>query len=70
MLTMSGSVFFGQKSGRSIYIDIVKKKGQNNRILRFGKICSKLTLFWKYLIIYHFFSARVSQNRVLNSTWV
>ena len=42
---MSGSVFFGQKSGRSIYIDIVKKKGQNNRILRFGKICSKLTLF-------------------------
>ena len=25
---MSGSVFFGQKSGRSIYIDIVKKKAK------------------------------------------
>ena len=42
-------------------------KGENSQIPRFGKICDKLALFWKYLAIYHFFSTRVSQNRVLNS---
>ena len=44
--------------------------GENSQIPRFGKIYSKLTMFWKYLAIYHFFSTRVSQNRVLNSTQV
>ena len=44
----------------SIYI------GENSQILCFGKICDKLALFWKYLAIYHFFSNRISQNRILN----
>ena len=44
--------------------------GENSQIPHFGKICGKLVLFWKYLGIYHFFSTRVSQNRVLNSTRV
>ena len=42
--------------------------GENSQIPRFGKICGKLALFRKYLAIYHSFSTRVSQNRVLNST--
>ena len=44
--------------------------GENTQIPRFGKICGKLALFWKYLAIYHIFSTQVSQNRVLNSTQV
>ena len=44
--------------------------GENSQIPRFGKICGKLALFRKYLANYHFFSTRVSQNRVLNSTRV
>ena len=52
------SFFFFFKS--SIYI------GENSQILCFGKICDKLALFWKYLAIYHFFSNRISQNRILN----
>ena len=44
--------------------------GENSQIPRFGKICGKLELFRKYLVIYHFFSTRISQNRVLNSTEV
>ena len=44
------------------------KHGKNSHIPRFGKISDKLTLFQKYLAIYHFFSTRVPQNRVLNST--
>ena len=44
--------------------------GENSQIPYFGKICSKLVLFRKYLAIYHFFSTRISQNRVLNSTRV
>ena len=46
------------------------KHGKNSHIPRFGKISDKLTLFQKYLAIYHFFSTRVPQNRVLNSTRV
>ena len=42
----------------------------NSQISHFGKICNKLALFRKYLVMYHFFSTRVSQNRVLNSTQV
>ena len=45
-------------------------KGENSQIPRFGKICGKLVLFQKYLAIYQFFSTRVPQNRVLNSTQV
>ena len=44
--------------------------GENSQIPGFGKICSKLALFQKYLAIHHFFSTRVPQNRVLNSTQV
>ena len=44
------------------------KHGENSQIPRFGKISDKVTLFQKYLAIYHFFSTRVPQNRVLNST--
>ena len=44
--------------------------GENSQIPCFGKICGKLALFRKYLAIYHFFSTRVPQNRVLNSTRV
>ena len=44
--------------------------GENSQIPRFDKVCDKLALFHKYLAIYHFFSTRVSQNRVLNSTQV
>ena len=44
------------------------KHGKNSHISRFGKISDKVTLFQKYLAIYHFFSTRVPQNRVLNST--
>ena len=43
---------------------------KNSQISCFDKICDKLTLFQKYLIIYHFFSTRISQNRVLNNTRV
>ena len=45
-------------------------RGENSQIPRFGKICGKLAQFRKYLPIYHFFSTRVPQNRVLNSTQV
>ena len=44
--------------------------GENSQIPCFDKICGKLALFWKYLAIYHFFSTRVPQNQVLNSTQV
>ena len=44
--------------------------GENSQIPRFGKICGKLTLFRKYLVNYHFFSTRVSQKQVQNSTRV
>ena len=44
------------------------KDGENSQIPRFGKICGKLTLFQKYLTIYHFFITRVPQNQVLHST--
>ena len=44
--------------------------GKNSQIPCFDKICGKLALFRKYLAIYYFLSTRVSQNRVLNSTWV
>ena len=47
-----------------------KSKVKIAKIPRFGKIYGKLALFRKYLVIYHFFSTRVSQNRVLNSTQV
>jgi len=43
---------------------------ENSQISCFGKIYGKLALFWKYLAIYHFFSTRISQTRVLNSTLV
>ena len=42
--------------------------GENSQIPCFGKIYGKLVLFRKYLGIYHFFSTRGPQNRVLNST--
>ena len=57
-----------------ILFSMIKKKlhhifwGENSKIPRFGKFYGKLALFRKYLAIYHFFSTRVSQNRVLNST--
>ena len=43
---------------------------ENSQIPCFGKICDKLALFRKYLAIYHFFSTRIPQNQVLNSTQV
>ena len=46
----------------------VTSVSENSQIPCFGKICDKLALFQKYLTIYHFFSTRVPQNRVLNST--
>ena len=53
-----------------IYIHIYIYIGENSQIPRFGKICGKLALFLKYLVIYHFFSTQVPQNRVLNNTQV
>ena len=44
-----------------------RERGENSQIC---KICGKLTVFQKYLAIYHFFNTRVPQNRVLNSTRV
>ena len=44
--------------------------GENRQIIRFGKICDKLILFLKYLVIYHFFCTQVPQNQVLNSSRV
>ena len=44
--------------------------GENSQIPHFGKICDKLALFRKYLSIYYFFSTRVLQNQVPNSTQV
>ena len=64
---MAGVVLQEIGSGNMLANEFV---GQNSQIPRFDKICSKLALFRKYLVIYHFFSTRVSQNRVLNSTQV
>ena len=62
-----------EKEGTSIlemiikYVEII---GENSQIPYFGKICDKLALFRKYLVMYHFFCTWVSQNWVLNSTRV
>ena len=53
-----------------IYLILQSFSGEIIQIPCFGKICGKLALFRKYLAIYHIFSIRVSQNRVLNSTRV
>ena len=53
------------EGGKLIFVYYI---GENSQIPRFDKICGKLALFQKYLVIYHFFSTQVSQNRVLNST--
>ena len=37
---------------------------KNSQIPRFSKVCDNLSLFRKYLAIYHFFGTRVSQTQV------
>ena len=42
-----------------MYLAKDAKQGQNGYILLFGKICMHLSLFMKYLAIYHNFETRV-----------
>ena len=44
--------------------------GQNGQIPLFGKICSVLPLFEKYLTIYHLFGTWVCETWVWNGTRV
>ena len=51
-------------------LELLLYTSENSQIPLFSKIYDKLILFWKYLAIYNFFSTRVSQNWVVNSTRV
>ena len=43
---------------------------ENSQIIHFRKLCCNLSLFQKYVRIYHFFSTRIWQNRVFHGTRV
>ena len=44
--------------------------GENSKIAYFRKLCCNLSMFRKYVRIYHFFGTRIWQNRVFHGTQV
>ena len=58
------------KTVQKLYFETVQELWPNGQISLFGKTCMGLSLFAKYLVIYHLFETKVCETQVCCVTQV